>query len=51
MEGYNSFCIGLMGKETRQGQGLREMLLQGPIWAQIMSSLLLLGELVLILLR
>ena len=32
-----------MGKETIQGEGLREMPLQGPLWVQLMSSLLLLG--------
>ena len=30
MEGYNRFCIGPMGKETKQGQGLRGTLLQSP---------------------
>ena len=48
MEGYNSFCINPMGKETKQGQGLRGTLLQGPLWAQLTLSLLLLGELVFI---
>ena len=32
MEGYNSFCIGLMVRETMQGRELKEMLLQGPFW-------------------
>ena len=48
MEGYNSFCIDPISRKTMQGQGLRGILLQGPLWAQLMSSLLLLGELVLI---
>ena len=48
MRGYNSFCIGPMVKETKQGQGLRGMLLRGLLWAQLMSSLLLLGKLVVI---
>ncbi|XP_050289945.1 uncharacterized protein LOC126728120 [Quercus robur] len=45
MGGYNSFCIGPIGKETKQDQGLRGMLLRGLLWAQLMSSLLLLGKL------
>ena len=37
-----------MGRGTKQCWGLKGMLLQGPLWAQLMSSLLLLRELVLI---
>ena len=44
MEDYNSFCIGPMSMETKQGQGLRGMLLQGPLWAPLTSSLLPLGK-------
>ena len=36
MEDYNSFCIGLVGKGTKQGQRLRGTLLQGPLWVQLM---------------
>ena len=33
MKGYNSFCIGPIGKETKQGHGLSGILLQGLLWA------------------